>query len=229
MFITFEGPEGSGKTTQIRQLDQYLRGIGERVLLTREPGGTEIGDQIRAILHDVRNTAMLPNTEILLYSASRAQIVGQSIRPALRRGQIVLCDRYADSTMAYQGYGHGLDLEILTAITRFATGGLKPNLTIYLDIPAEEGLWRKRAAFEAGESELNRMDRKELAFHQRVRAGYLEMAADKPERWAVLDASRPVAELQADIREHVVALLETRNPTEPKGGQHHEATYRHRS
>lgn len=218
MFITFEGPEGSGKTTQIRQLHEYLRDLGERVLLTREPGGTGIGDQIRAVLHDVRNTDMLPNTEILLYSASRAQIVGQAIRPALMAGQIVLCDRYADSTMAYQGYGHGLDLAALAAITRFATGGLKPDLTIYLDIPVAEGLLRKRAAYEAGESELNRMDRKELEFHQRVRAGYLEMAANEPERWAIVDASRAIADIQADIRMHVEALLERRSLLEPKGG-----------
>lgn len=207
MFITFEGPEGSGKTTQIKTLHDYLVGLGYDVLLTREPGGTGIGDQIRAVLHDVRNIAMLPNTEILLYSASRAQIVGEVIRPALQRGQIVLCDRYADSTLAYQGYGHGLDLEILETITRFATGGLKPDLTIYLDIPIEEGLRRKRKAFEAGESEWNRMDCKEIPFHQRVRAGYLQMAAAEPTRWLVLDASRSPQEIQADIRKQVETLL----------------------
>ncbi|NLS78667.1 MAG: dTMP kinase [Chloroflexi bacterium] len=207
MFITFEGPEGSGKTTQIRALGEYLSERGRDVLITREPGGTGIGDQIRAVLHDVRNTAMLPNTEILLYSASRAQIVGEVIRPALARGQVVLCDRYADSTMAYQGYGHGLDREALRQITRFATGGLAPDLTLYLDIAVEAGLQRKLRAFQAGESELNRMDRKELAFHQRVRQGYLEMAAAEPSRWVVIDASLPIEEVQRAIRRRVEVVL----------------------
>jgi dTMP kinase len=207
LFITFEGPEGSGKSTQIVRLQRALEDRGIHPLVTREPGGTDIGDQIRAVLHDVDNTAMRPNTEILLYSASRAQIVGELIRPSLERGTIVLCDRYADSTMAYQGYGHGLDLQVLAMITRFATAGLKPDLTIYLDVPVERGLARKRKAFEAGEDELNRMDRKELAFHLRVRAGYLEMAASEPERWVIVDASRPIEAVQADIREHVIAAL----------------------
>ena len=206
-FITFEGPDGSGKTTQIRALHDDLVASGHAVLLTREPGGTEIGDQIRQVLHDVHNTTMLPNTEILLYSASRAQLVGQVIRPALARGQIVLCDRYADSTLAYQGYGHGLDLSLLQTITFFATGGLKPDLTVYLDIPVEEGLRRKWAAYQAGEAELNRMDRKELAFHQRVREGYLRMAAAEAERWLVLDASRTVEAIQRDIGKRVGELL----------------------
>ncbi len=207
-FITFEGPDGSGKTTQVRALYEALVAAGHDVLLTREPGGTEIGDQIRRVLHDVHNTAMLPNTEILLYSASRAQLVGQVIRPALERGQIVLCDRYADSTLAYQGYGHGIDLALLQTITFFATGGLKPDLTICLDLPVEEGLRRKWAAYRVGQSELNRMDRKELAFHQRVRDGYLQMAAHEPERWLVLDASRSIEAIRDDIRKQVECLLQ---------------------
>jgi dTMP kinase len=207
LFITFEGPEGSGKTSQIRALYAALATDGYQVLLTREPGGTEIGDQIRAVLHDTRNTAILPAAEILLYSASRAQLVGQVIGPALESGQIVLCDRYADSTLAYQGYGHGLSLESLQAITRFATGGLKPDLTIYLDISVEEGLKRKKLAFQAGESELNRMDLKEVAFHRRVREGYLRMVADEPERWLLLDASRPFEVIQSDIRAQVGEAL----------------------
>ncbi len=207
-FITFEGPDGSGKTTQIRALYEALVAAGHDVLLTREPGGTEIGDQVRHVLHNIHNTAMLPNTEILLYSASRAQLVGQVIRPALARGQIVLCDRYADSTLAYQGYGHGVDLSLLRTITFFATGGLKPDLTICLDIPVEEGLRRKWAAYQAGESELNRMDRKEFAFHQRVREGYLRMAADEPQRWLVLDATRSVEAIQSDIWRQVECLLQ---------------------
>lgn len=207
MFITFEGPEGSGKTTQIAALYEQILKAGYEVIKTREPGGTTIGDQIRTVLHDVANTAMLPNTEILLYSASRAQIVGQVIRPALERGCVVLCDRYADSTLAYQGYGHGLDLDTLRSITAFATGGLWPDLTVYLDLPVQVGLQRKQWAYEAGESELNRMDRKELAFHQRVRQGYLEMIAQEPARWIVLDASQSVEDLQAQIGDRVLSLL----------------------
>jgi len=206
-FITFEGPDGSGKTTQVQALYEHL--VAERypVLLVREPGGTDIGDQIRAILHDTKNVNMLPNAELLLYSASRAQLVGQMIRPALEAGSIVLCDRYAESTLAYQGYGHGLDLELLKAITTFATGGLRPDLIIYLDIEVEEGLRRKQSGFHAGEGEWNRMDQKELDFHRRVRAGYLQMAAAEPERWFVLDAMRPIASIQHSIQERVRRLL----------------------
>ena len=210
-FVTFEGPDGSGKTTQIQALYSHLRQDGYPVLLVREPGGTDIGDQIRATLHDPKNVKMLPNTETLLYSASRAQLVGQMIRPALQAGTMVLCDRYAESTLAYQGYGHRLDLELLRAITAFVTGGLKPDLVIYLDMDAERALRRKQAAFRAGESEWNRMDQKELGFHQRVRAGYLEMAKEEPERWFILDAARPIAALQERIREQVKRLLTERD------------------
>ncbi|MCK4450849.1 MAG: dTMP kinase, partial [Anaerolineae bacterium] len=138
MFITLEGPDGSGKTTQIRLLAEWLREQDYEVVLTREPGGTDIGDQIRVVLHDPRNTAMDARTEILLYSASRAQHVAQRIRPALAAGKIVISDRYADSTLAYQGYGRGLNLETLRTITAFATGGLMPDLTLYLDITSQE-------------------------------------------------------------------------------------------
>jgi dTMP kinase len=217
MFITFEGPEGSGKTTQIDLLYRALCAKGYQVLKTREPGGTAIGDEIRAVLHDVRNTAMLPPTEVLLYSASRAQIVGQLIRPALAQGKIVLCDRYADSTIAYQGYGHGLDLVMLRTITKFATQGLRPDLTFYLDLPVEDGLQRKQQAFAAGESELNRMDRKEMDFHQRVREGYLELAADEPDRWIILDASQAIDDVYAQIRENIEALFKRCGFAEPTG------------
>jgi len=205
--ITFEGPDGSGKTTQIQALYDGLVHDGYPVLLVREPGGTSIGDQIRTTLHDPNNTDMLSNTEALLYSASRAQLVGQTIRPALEAATVVLCDRYAESTLAYQGYGHGLDLELLRAITVFVTGGLQPDLIIYLDIDAEEALERKRDAFRAGECEWNRMDQMELAFHRRVRAGYLQMASEKPTQWFVLDATRSIASTQDAIRERVKRLL----------------------
>lgn len=200
-FITFEGPEGSGKSTQLRLLAEWLRGQGLDVLTTREPGGTRIGDRVRAILLDPQHTEMLPATEILLFSAARAQVVGERILPHLRKGGIVLCDRYADSTIAYQGYGLGLDLGVLRTITEFATGGLVPNLTILLDVPVEIGLQRKARGL--GE-EWDRLERRERAFHERVRAGYHEMAAREPARWLVLDATAPVADLQVAIRERVM-------------------------
>jgi len=203
VFVTFEGPDGSGKTTQIRLLAEWLRERGREVVLTREPGGTEIGDQIRAVLHDPYNTAMDARAEILLYSASRAQHVAQLIRPALAAGKIVISDRYADSTLAYQGYGRGLDLEMLRTITRFATRGLTPGLTLYLDITPEEGLQRRRL----GGDEWNRLDAEALEFHQRVRAGYLELVEQEPERWAVVNAARPVEEVQVEIRAMVQARL----------------------
>jgi dTMP kinase len=207
LFITFEGPEGSGKTTQIELLRGYLEERGYSVLATREPGGTSIGDKIRVILLDPRNTDMLPASEALLFSAARAQIVNQVIRPHLAQGRIVLCDRYADSTLAYQGYGHGLDLEMLHAITALATEGLKPDLTVYLDIDVEEGLRRKLAAHKASNSEWNRIDRQEMAFHRRVRKGYLHMAAEEPDRWLVIDATQPLEAIQSSIRARVEAKL----------------------
>lgn len=207
MFVVFEGPEGSGKSTQISRLYDYLRRRGTDVLLTREPGGTLIGEQIRAVLHDVENTAMLPGAEILLYSASRAQLVGEVILPALGRGQSVLCDRYAYSTLAYQGYGHGLDLDLLRVVTDFATGGLEPDTVVYLDIDVEAGLGRKLAAHTLGQAEWNRMDQKEVEFHHRVRRGYLALADADPDRWSVFDADRPAAEIHADIRKRVEPIL----------------------
>lgn len=209
-FITFEGPDGSGKTTQAQILYHDLAGEGYLVLLVREPGGTDIGDQIRAVLHDTKNVQMLPNAELLLYSASRAQLVGQVIRPALEAGTIVLCDRYAESTLAYQGYGRGLDLELLKAITHFATGGLRPDLIVYLDIDVEEGLRRRQSSSRAGEGEWNRMDQQELDFHRRARAGYLQMAAAEPERWFIVEATRPVTWIRDVIGKRVKRLLAQR-------------------
>ena len=203
MFITFEGPDGSGKTTQIRLLAEWLREQGYQVVLTREPGGTEISDQIRQVVHDLRNAAMDAQTEILLYSASRAQHVAQLIRPALAAGKVVISDRYADSTMAYQGYGRQLDLEALRMITTFATGGLVPDLTLYFDIAPEEGLRRR----QAGGDEWNRLDAETPDFHQRARAGYLELIRQEPERWVAIDANRPREEVQAKVRTAVQARV----------------------
>ena len=206
MFITFEGPEGSGKTTQIRLLAEYLRARGHHVVTAREPGGTPIGDQIRACLHDTANTAMSATAEVLLYSASRAQLVAEVIRPALAAGRIVLCDRYADSTMAYQGYGRGLDRAMLAALTTIATGGLTPDLTLLLDMDVDRGLSRRR---DEGE-EMNRLDLEAVEFHCRVRAGYLALAAAEPARWARIDADAAVADVQAAIRQIVAARLADR-------------------
>jgi dTMP kinase len=196
MFITFEGPDGSGKTTQISLLADYLREQGFSVLVTREPGGTDIGDQIRNCLHDVRNTNMTPRAEILLYSASRAQLVHETIVPALQSGATVICDRFADSTLAYQGYGRGLNLDDLHYITRFATGGLRPDLTFLLDMDVEDGISRRTQ----GGEEMNRMDLQKASFYRRVREGYLQMARDEPQRWVVVDADGPVDQVQQAIR-----------------------------
>jgi dTMP kinase len=199
LFITFEGPEGSGKTTQIQLLGEWLDRQGHDVLITREPGGTPLGDRIRAILLSPEHKDICPEAEALLFSVARSQLVRQVIRPHLDRGGVVLCDRYADSTLAYQGYGRGLDLAALQAIIAFATGGLWPDLTIYLDLPVEEGLARRR---RSAALEWNRLDAEQLAFHQRVREGYLRMAAESP-RWLVLDARQSVESLQQVIRAQV--------------------------
>ena len=207
IFITFEGPDGSGKSTQIQLLTEYLKANGYAVVTTREPGGTPIGDQIRAVLHDVENTAMVAEAEILLYSASRAQHVGQLIRPALEQGTVVLSDRYADSTMAYQGYGRGLDLMALRRITEFATGGLMPDLTIYLDCLVQEGLDRKQKALAQGKGEWNRLDQEAVEFHRRVRQGYMALAAADPPRWLILDGQCSIDKIQKEIRQVVKDAL----------------------
>ena len=203
MFITLEGPEGSGKSAHIPVLADFLRQQGYEVISTREPGGTPIGDEIRNTLLKLGNTAMHPTTEILLFQASRAQHVNELILPALASDKIVLCDRFADSTMAYQGYGHQTDLAQLAQIIHFATGGLQPDLTLLLDVDIEIGL--KRRSVDSGN--WNRLDAKEKAFHQRVRKGYLEMAAAQPERWVRIDASKSLEEVFADIQQVVASRL----------------------
>jgi len=221
MFITFEGSEGCGKTTQVAMLAEYLRQQGYPVLATREPGGTSIGDQVRAILSDLKNTEMHPRTEILLFQASRAQLVEQVIRPHLEAGGIVLSDRFADSTLAYQGFGYQLDLEMLKTIIAFATGGLKPDLTLLLDLDVEEGLRRR-----ARGGEWNRLDAYDIAFYQRVRQGYHTLAHLEPERWAIVDAALPPETLQAAIRKVIgeklsapVRPLELRETGKTTGGR----------
>jgi len=202
LFITLEGPEGSGKTTQISRLADHLREQGYRVLTLREPGGTPISEQVRAVLMNLANTSMHPRTEILLFLAARAQLVEEVIRPALAQGEIVLCDRYADSTLAYQGYGHGVDLETLRQLLQFATGGLSPDLTFLLDVDPLIGLRRKQK-----EGEWNRMDAYDAEFHHRVREGYLQLAQAEPQRWVIVDASQPPDAVQFVLRQHVLARL----------------------
>jgi dTMP kinase len=204
MFITFEGPDGSGKTTQISPLSDYLIQKGYSVLITREPGGTVIGDQIRQVLSDLKNTGMHPRSETLLFLAARAQLVEQVIKPKLEKGFIVLCDRYADSTMAYQGYGHQNDLGQIKNLINFATGGLKPDLTLLFDMDVEEGLQRK-----AHGSEWNRLDAYSLEFHQRVREGYHILTESEPERWVKIEAGQAPEKIRVAIREAVQARLIT--------------------
>lgn len=206
-FITFEGPDGSGKSTQARRFADWLRERGYDVLLTREPGGTSIGDQIRQIIFSPRNRELTDEAEILLFNASRAQLVREVIRPALARGTIVVCDRYADSTVAYQGYGRGIDLDLLYAILRLATGGLRPDLTLLLDLPVADGLARRRVAAVGG-AEWNRLDAETLSFHERVRHGYQAMVAAEPERWVVISALEDQATVARMVQAAVAGLLE---------------------
>jgi len=204
MFITFEGPDGSGKTTQARMLTEYLKSCGREVIYTREPGGTEISEQIRDVILSTRNKSMRNETEVLLFSAARAQIVAELIRPALAENKIVICDRYSDSTFAYQGYGLGLDLTSLRAITKFATGGLVPALTFYVDVPAEVGLARRHRG------ETNRLDQKDVEYHARVRNGYLELAQVEPKRFVVIDGTGSIEDVQEKIRVRAMAELDAR-------------------
>jgi len=187
-FITFEGPEGAGKTTVMRVVAQRLRDGGRAVVETREPGGTRAGERVRAVLLDQDSGGLQPIAEALLFGAARAELVAQIIRPALANGCVVLCDRYTDSTLAYQGNGRGLDLDALRAMNAFATGGLEPDRTFLLDVDVQEGLRRRHA--EGGA--ITRLDAESVAFHERVAVGYRALAAAEPERWRVVDASAAV-------------------------------------
>jgi dTMP kinase len=203
VFITLEGPDGSGKTSQIPALEDFLRQKGYDVVVTREPGGTDVGDQIRDILMNLKNSAIVPRTEILLFQAARAQHVEEVINPALAAGKVVICDRFGDSTLAYQGFGHQeIDLEELRYLVNYATGGLKPDLTLLLDVPVEEGLARKLS-----QSEWNRLDDYAEAFHRRVYEGYQALVREEPERWCVIDATRSKDEVQQAMREAILDRL----------------------
>ena len=202
-FITFEGIDGCGKTTQFRLLAKHLRERGDFVVETVEPGGTDIGQQIRRILLDPANTAIHPRTELLLYFGSRAQNVEQVIRPALSKGHTVLCDRFTDSTLVYQGCGRGLDTGVVLDLDRIACQGLKPNLTVLIDIDLETSLSRARRRNQRTDSSESRIDEEGYAFHERVRRGYLALAAQEPDRFAVVDGRGEIGEIAASIKEVV--------------------------
>ena len=200
-FITFEGIDGCGKTTQIRMLSQWLRDHGKDVIETVEPGGTSIGRQIRKILLDPASADIQPRAELLLYFASRAQNVDEVIRPALDAGRTVLCDRFTDSTLVYQGCGRGLDSEVVRDLDRIACRGLRPDVTILIDIDLETSLMRaKRRNERTGPSE-SRIDDESATFHERVRRGYLTLAKAEPDRIVVIDGTAGIGEVGHRIRE----------------------------
>ncbi len=200
LFITFEGGEGSGKSTQAKALYKRLLSLNIPTLLTHEPGGTPLGNSLRRWLKDKEEID--PRTELLLFNASRVHLVSHVIRPALEKGTTVICDRFAESTIAYQGYGRGLDLNLIEAVNNTATQGLRPDLIVFLDIPVDHGLARK--------GRRDRFEREEIAFHQRVRNGYLEMARREPERWLAIDGSLHRRKIQRLIWERVEPLLKPR-------------------
>jgi len=201
-FITFEGVEGCGKSTQIARLHDYLVSIGHDVVVTREPGGTPIAEAIRDVLLNPDHEAMGATAELLLYEAARAQHIHEKIAPALEAGQVVLCDRFADSTTAYQGAGRGIAPEVLNNLHRMATGGIWPDLTLLIDLTADQGLERARHR-----GRKDRMEQESVNFHRRVREGFLELARAEPARIRVIDGDAPIESVQQAIREAVEAIL----------------------
>lgn len=204
LFITFEGGEGCGKSIQAKALYRRLSQSAIPALLTHEPGGTPFGNKLGRWLKWAEIKDISPLTELLLFNASRAQLVNEVIQPNLEEGKIVICDRYADSTAAYQSYGRGLDLEMVKVINDVATQGLKPDLTILLDVPADEGLARIKARRR------DRFEQEDIAFHQRVREGYLKLATNDPERWLVVDATQSKRKIAEIIWQRVSQLLPSR-------------------
>ncbi|MFC2033098.1 dTMP kinase [Chloroflexota bacterium] len=201
LFITFEGGEGSGKSYQSKALYKRLEQLAIPALLTHEPGVTPLGEKIARLLKWAHDMDISPVAELLLFNTSRAQLVDEVIKPALEEGRIVICDRYYDSTIAYQGYGRGMDMAMVNTINDTGSRGLKPDLTILLDISVEEGFARK-----SGEKQ-DRFEQEDIAFHRRVREGYLKLAADEPQRWLVVDAGQKKAEITEIIWQRVSALL----------------------
>ncbi len=205
LFISFEGIEGSGKSTQARMLYEHLLAQGRKALLTKEPGGTAIGERIREILLCREHDAMAPVTELLLYAADRRQHVKEVVEPALLRGEVVVTDRYSDSTRAYQGHARGLDMALVDSLEEAATGGLKPDLTLLMDLDVREGLRRNRDA-----EKVDRLELEAVEFHERVREGFLEIQRAEPERVRLIDTSGPVGEVHARVVEAVAELLGSR-------------------
>jgi dTMP kinase len=209
IFITLEGPDGAGKSTQAQRLVAQINHAtgGRQVAATREPGGTAIGELIRGVLLDVRGVERDPLVDALLFNAARAQLVAVELRPLLERGWVVVCDRYTDSTLAYQGYGAGLPLDGLRTLADVATGGLRPDRTILFDLSPEAGLRRRAAGAPSEMTRFESADEHSLAFHERVRDGYLELAAGEPERWRVIAADRDPAVVAADVWKAVADLF----------------------
>lgn len=205
-FITMEGTEGCGKTTQCLLLAQYLIERNQPVLYTREPGGTATSDQIRKVLLAPENRLISKEAELLLYLADRAQHVSELIVPGLKEGRFIVCDRFADATVAYQGFGRGLDLDLIHNLNRFVTGGLKPDLTFILDADVEEGL-RRAIDVKGANKGGDRLEREDLGFHHRVREGYLKLAAQEPDRIKVVNSGMSVDDTFEEIRQHVDELL----------------------
>jgi len=210
IFIALEGTEGSGKSTIAKRLAESFRGQGRDVIVTREPGGTEIGERIRRVLLGAGSSGMLAETELLLFAAARAQHVGELIRPALDRGSFVIADRFSDSSIAYQAAGRGVPIESVAAVQRIATDGLEPDLKLLLDLPVAVGLQR-RLAFG---NESNRIDTEALRFHTRVRDAYLSLAVAEPQRWRIIDASGTEAEVWKDVQESVTVAIRVKRPDE---------------
>lgn len=206
LLISLEGVEGSGKTTHLLGLKNYLKGKGYKVLALREPGGTSIGEKVRRVLLSQDNQGMFPLTELFLYLASRAQLVEEKIKPALSKGYIVLLDRFSDATFAYQGYGRGVEEETVKSLNNLATQGINPDLTIILDVGVSLGLERARGGGEAGD----RMEREPLGFHRRVRRGYLALARREPQRIKIVRVRKSKDQTQDRVRELVDLLLEER-------------------
>ena len=209
MFVTFEGIEGAGKSTAIDYLSGYLQARGYDPVLTREPGGSALGRRLRALLLDVRTGGLASRAELFLFLADRAQHVVEVIRPALEAGQVVLCDRFTDSTLAYQGHGRGLDTEYLQRLNQAATGGLQPELTLLLDLPVRCGLMRagERNRLEGLVVSEGRFDAESLDFHERVRQGYRVLAEEEPERFAIIDASQPPEDVVLQCRSAIEAHM----------------------
>jgi dTMP kinase len=211
-FIALEGPDGAGKSSVAEDLARHLRSDGHRVLLTREPGGTRLGEQVRHILLDTAAVARAPETDALLFNAARSQLVREVIRPALARGNVVICDRFADSTLAYQGYGSDLDLARLLDVQAWATDGLRPDLVILLDVPVAVGLARRGRGDRRALTRFEDEARHGADFHERVRAGYLELARADPARWRVIDANRPPDAVSGDVAASAREFLGANEP-----------------